>query len=355
MVLVTWQRDDGPAEIIPPTAFTTPDGSTPGLLGDYYATLDFAQKILTRVDPGLQNVWSEKQVASGFADQQSQVVDSCWKAINAPNFLASIHDKPQFIESDLPHLLKRLPARDRAAILSQLTVQPEMLQAASAFGVRSLFPHLFMLPTDATEDFFLAWVTHRDVDANQILPYPGWGQGTFISYAYDVYGWVGHFLRGANWPIAERLLNERLENQDGSCNLMVAYCVGMAAIADGRGDDMQRRLDQRLEDNALTGDTRVSWLIARAFFEEVSAAGIPRPIRGLPYLDEAALVVDSPELRFRVLQETVARLASLDQGGRATEHLQGAESAYPTHAAEIAGWRDKINELAAHYRKVRGE
>jgi len=356
MAVLAWQRGDERPEIIPAEVFEAPDGVKGGLLGEYFASTEFDEPVGARVDPGVQMVWSkqqsgmevvDEQILSSFADKQSQVIEDCANAILHGDALVGVNDSAQFYESDLPRLLQRLSARQRLAILEELTQLPESLDATSPLGVRFILPHVFMLSPEAVGDYLAAWVERRDVDLNSIREYPGWGAESFNRKTYDDYGWVGHFVRGANWPIAERLLEEHLQRDDGSCNLMVAYCVGMAAVFDGKSEQMIAILEEQLDNAELTGDVRATWLLARAFLEEINVGGMPRPGRGMEFLEEASLLAEGDEMRFRIFQEIIARYGSAGVVKRATPLLDDAEGRFPEHAAEIAVWRRQLAAIEA--------
>jgi hypothetical protein len=355
MAVLAWQRGDQPSEIVPADVFTAPDGQR-GLRGEYFSSLQFAQPVGVRLDPGVQMVWSkqqagleiaDEQIFSAFDGEQEQVVKHCVDEILQGDGLVQLSAEASFYESTLPRLLERLPARQRLAVVDELTRLPESLQATSALGVRFILPHVFMLSQQAVGDYLTGWVEVRSVEASTIREYPSWGAESFNRKTYDDYGWVGHFVRGANWPIAERLLEEHLEREDGSCNLMVAYCVGMAAVFDRKSEQMIAVMEERLGNSELTGDARATWLLARAFLEEVNVGGMPRPGRGLDFLEEASLVAESNEMQFRILQEIVARYGAAGIVKRAMPLLDNAEGRFPKYATEITAWRRQLADIEA--------
>jgi hypothetical protein len=350
MAVLLWQRGDGKAEIVPSAAFSTAAGEE-GLNAEYFAGADFGNTVLTRVDPGVQMIWSGWQIASEFADEQAAVTENCLESI-LNGRISDIPDVASFLEYDLPRLLKRLPAKDRMAITQLLTSDTEGLRVTSCDCCRQILRHMFMLPEAAVADYLTAWTDVRDVERSRPLSYPGWGEGSYLNHCYDDYGWIAHYIRGAKSSIAQTLIDESLERADGSCNLMIAYCVAHAEVIDRRSEIVREALESRLKGDALTGDSRATWLLARAFYEEVNAGGIPRPQLGMPYLEEASLVAESDEMQFRIAQEMAARYGALGQVDAAASILNRAASQHPEHAEEISQWRAQTESLAERYRSA---
>ena len=71
------------------------------------------------------------------------------------------------------------------------------------------------------------------------------------------------------------------------------------------------RLDAKLAEESLTGDQRVTWLIARSFAAEVAIRRKPQLLLGKEYLEEASLVAQSQDYKFWALQELMARYSTL--------------------------------------------
>ena len=75
----------------------------------------------------------------------------------------------------------------------------------------------------------------------------------------------------------------------------------------------------RLDDETVTGDVRVTWLIGRAFAEEALVSHLPRLLRGREYLEEATLVAESDDYRYWALSELATRHVALGFDNRARQ------------------------------------
>src|SRR5690606_34066294 len=90
---------------------------------------------------------------------------------------------------------------------------------------------------------------------------------------------------------------------DGNCNLAIAYMVAFAAKIDNLGPSVKKHLDQVLADENLSADQRVTWLLARAYVQEVANWEMPKPDLGIAYTEEAFAQAESDPVRFWALRE----------------------------------------------------
>ncbi len=164
-------------------------------------------------------------------------------------------------------------------------------------------------------------------------------------------------LYGPFWGDSLALLEYELETGSGDCNLAVANILAFSARRQGHSRALRVRLKQMLDDEQLTGDRRVPWLLARAYAEEVFIDDPPRPNFGLRYVEEAFAAAESPQYRFWALEEMVARLVSVDRGQQAKSLLDSVSAQFtaPEQQAAIATWRARADELTTYYVLVRDE
>jgi hypothetical protein len=148
---------------------------------------------------------------------------------------------------------------------------------------------------------------------------------------------------------------------DGSCCLPIAYTLAHSYLMKGRIDDWVKRVDERLKDNTLTGDRRVSWLLARAQAEEIrfcGAVGRASPpyqyLAGQGWLEEACLTAASETARLRAYKELAVRLASQEQIDAARKQLDkaAAKASSAASTASLAAWRQDIDQVAAAYAEM---
>jgi hypothetical protein len=124
------------------------------------------------------------------------------------------------------------------------------------------------------------------------------------------------------------LQDQFLETEGGACVLPAAYTLAYCHLLTGRIEEWVALLQEKLDDEQLTGDRRVNWLIARAMAEEIrhcpagrSLYGRERLSAGVCWLQEAELISESPQVALRVTEERISRHAGLQQWDAAEQLL----------------------------------
>ncbi len=156
-------------------------------------------------------------------------------------------------------------------------------------------------------------------------------------------------------PHLDRLEQEYLETPAGGCCLPVAYIVSYGHHAEGRIEQWIEKLDARLDDDALTGDRRVNWLLARADAEEIrrSRAGrhfVPthRFLAGREWIEGACLVAQSEPARLRAFKELAVRMTvdeRLDSARQVLDHAAERCTSGESVAA-LTQWRSELDVLS---------
>jgi hypothetical protein len=164
---------------------------------------------------------------------------------------------------------------------------------------------------------------------------------------------MGRFMQGPYAGDIEELCDDYLEHEDGECNLAVAYAAAYASRIHGSADQFQARLNERIEDQSVTGDKLTTWLLARAYTEG-AIPGNPLPLAGFSDLESAYLTAESNEHKFWSLQEMVARLSSVNQGDRAKALIEENRGRFttPPQQTEMAAWITQADTLAAQYAEL---
>jgi hypothetical protein len=161
-------------------------------------------------------------------------------------------------------------------------------------------------------------------------------------------------------PHLDLLEEHYLEMPDGGCCLSVAYIVGYGHQIEGRIKEWIEKLETRLDDDAVTGDRRVNWLLARAHAEEIckSRGGrhfttLHRSLAGQNWIEMACLAAQSEPVRLRAHKELAVRLVASERLEGARQWLDFAATRFSDAASTeaIAAWRQQIDEVAADFQQ----
>ena len=372
MAVLDWQPAGGEWTSIPQSAYRTPTGEAGGLRGEYFADTSWGQSVGERIDPGVQFTWYVgSPVFSANQDKQRELLDVIWPSVQqgVSTSVWSEADraatrKDPFLEwhgvemTDYAlivmfRMLPTLTVVEQRQVIEDLTNDEEGLARICPYHMRCLLARSFgALGDDELFNLIAAWSSVREPETSRPLPYPGHAYGTFLAFSYDRYGWVGHYLRGPRFSVSERLVEEQLVHEDGSCNLMIVYVTAFSSLFESKRIGLRERVDAQMETLPATGDVKASWMLARAYLEEVQRIGRPRPSAGVPLLEEAYFfAAESSAVKFRLLQELVARLIATNRMQVATDLISGATGNFttPTQTEQLASWEAKAVELAAYY------
>lgn len=352
VALLTWQTTNGKPQLIPNSVFGGEAGGEVGLAAEFFSDANLATLVASREVPSPQLIASHWDVLSTEQDRKEEVVQHAIEALVSGDALAQSNDVNGLVGGKLSQLLRHCSAEQRTAILARLTSDPTLLAQLTPDSVRGVLPHLSMLPGDALADFLVAWFASRSPEPAKVAAYPGWQGDGFIGQSYDRYGWIGNFLIQGNWKVAKQLIQEGLVNDDGSCNLMAVYCLTHAANLEGKLGQLLEPMQRAIDDESLSGDAQATWLLGKAFVEEYSAGGFPRPALGLQHLEHASLLASDPALRYRIVQEQIARRGALGEIERVRELAKRAQGEFPQHTATISESVAQAEQLAKGYQKA---
>ena len=166
--------------------------------------------------------------------------------------------------------------------------------------------------------------------------------------------WTSQMLTWQQAGQYQALDEQFLTMPDGSCALPVAYILAYAHFSQGKIRQWIDRLDAVLENPALTGDTRVNWLIARAHAQEIRRApggrhflSLERLLGGIEYLNEASLVAQSPAAQLRVHGEMIARFGAQQRVDVANQLVAQASSKLsgPGVTKQVTTWQAELESL----------
>jgi len=97
-----------------------------------------------------------------------------------------------------------------------------------------------------------------------------------------------------------QVLHDVLFDENGCPRVVAAKCLTWSYQRAGRMSEWNALIEQSLADQAVLGDTRAGWLMARAYVAEVEPGELS-PMRGSQWLTEAMSVAESERTRFDVV------------------------------------------------------
>ena len=158
-------------------------------------------------------------------------------------------------------------------------------------------------------------------------------------------------MDGPYWEDVERIWQDHLSRPNGECNLALAYPTGMAAhdVGEEARKKYLARIEAGLADEKLSGDARMTWLLARAVAKETYVSGHIRPARGLPDVESAFMAAQSNAHRFWALRELIVRITALGDAQRVGEILDQHQGEFTSseQQAQMAIWRKEVKCLMA--------
>jgi hypothetical protein len=361
--VLLWESPELEKQVIPSSALSPPAGfgqpGAQGLKGEYFAdtALGSDQLVATRLDPGLELIWTGGPVASVYQDKLDAILAHSYSRLVDDAYLASVGgtERDLLLGYIAPVLGHRMTITQRSRFADKLSQHSNLLEAMSPDMVGQLMEPIYMVPGNEHLDLLVAWSAARPQPRTVIGRIPDRDLGSYWALNIGSYGLIGDHLQGqVNWEDMESLWDEHLERPDGECNLAIAYASVRAAVMARKRKPLVDRINAALADQTITGDQRMTWLLAKAY---VKAAMVwpGRPERGIEELEEATLVAESATHRFWALQELVARFASLDQKDRTHALIDQYQDQFAGQAeqAAMAQWRQQADELAAIYAKRR--
>ncbi|MCA9214500.1 MAG: hypothetical protein KDB27_15620 [Planctomycetales bacterium] len=363
LAVLAWARNGGATELIPASAFKPPAGfanAASGLKADYFtgSTHEPSNKKASRLDPGVEFCWPWSPVVPVYESEVTAIQDRIWNQLkNGQAFTAHLNNKANLLNDALWQSSHRMPLSKRKEIIDMLLERPEFLREMTPYAMGKFTETVHMLPGGGHIELLKSWSLLRPQPRTEMGQYPGWGDGFYRTANSDFYWLAGFFLRGSNWPHVEEIWKDDLRKPNGECNLTLAYVTTFTAKEEGQATRFRKLLEAEANREELTGDQRMTWLLARAFAEEALVASEPQVTRGFEYLQEAMLVSESPDARFWALQEMVARLGSVDRSEQAKELLTQYEDEFSQteSKASIANWKQRMDALATTYVDIRNE
>ena len=333
-----WKNKEGSGEprLVPGSSLAPPADfkaqSTTGLKGEYFKDKSLTELVAERLDSSLEFAWNRGPVLPLQEEEYSEVIEHCVTSLLKNKSLANVPkaERQYFVNDTYVRLLGRLPLSRRATLVKRLTNQRSLLSETKPRTMERVISLVYYLPGAEHVDLLAAWSQARSLprfqpgnprrvgigNVRSVLPGP---TGSSFRDNWRPYWLIARRLQGPYWKNLETLQNTHLERSDGQCNLPIAYISAFAANSQTRSSGQPRlkqfvnRLDAKLAEKELTGDQRVSWLIARSFADEAATTRQPRLLIGKEYLEEALLIAESQDYKFWALQELMTRYTALGE------------------------------------------
>lgn len=360
MAVLLWESNELGRQIVPSTALTPPPdfGDTGnGLRGAYFRGTDFDEPVLVRLDSSVEFIWNSGPVIAVYESQRKQILAETWPKLTSHAYLAGIKDTDEqlkLVSRAVPLIAPGLRATERSTLIRALMNHKDILRHLNPWSLRDLMYHFYMLPDNERVDFVGAWTKIAPRPVIEPGVYPGWGGGHYRSINHDPWWILGRQCTGAFRKDAETLFDRYSRADNGECNINIVRMVAFASKIDNWGDELRESFDLVLDGVELSNDARATWMLGRAYIEEVCIFDMPRPERGLPHANEAFSLAEDTNVRFWALQEIAARLVSLGSLDQAQSIVTSVRDQFAQEhmLKAMEGWLERGQAIVAHYERV---
>jgi hypothetical protein len=358
-----WEGPGISQQVVPAAAFSQPDGKKTGLQAEYRVKIDGEEEVSMHTEAAIDHVWqTPSAVLPKYPDLKNRLMARFFELALDPAYLAR-WDNPETAPGRhalwmRPQLLQHMDSSQQADCVAELLDRPTLLECHPQLSSLEFYWNCRGADLDGSLAVLGEWAQlHPDAEPEFVLPFE---QNT-KPYAALIKAVVWQYR-----PHLDALEEDYLALPDGGCCLPVAYILTEGYLGKERIGEWIEKLDARLDENSLSGDRRVNWLIARAYTEEIrSSRGgryfllstQHRLLAGRQWLEEAILISQSEPVRLRAYKEIATRLAAeghFDQARGLLIGLGNRLSRGPS-AAAVAGWRKEVDRMEMGFRQRRDE
>jgi len=346
-----WEGPGLARTLVPSDVLSPPHGSGNGLQAEYRLVVHGKERTVTRTEPAIDHTWySYQAVVPKCPELRSRLAERLW-SLGMDQYNLAVPEGEEARRERLlavaPDALRGLSSSQQAAFVEELLARPALLEAASLEDAIAYFRVCRIVAPDRALDLLGEWA--------QMHPDAGPELGASDLYENrECYRLLATQMLLQYRPHLEMLKQHYLDMPDGSCCLPVAYGLAYSYWADGQIREWIATLDGRLEDEALVGDRRVNWLLARAQAEEIRrtrparyAYTLDRFLAGRRWLDTACLTAQSGPVGLRAYKELIVRLTTRRKLESALELIDAAAARFsePAAAEVVAGWREEVPRI----------
>jgi hypothetical protein len=365
--VLAWQSEVIERQVVPSGVFTPPQDLAKevkqGLKGEYFSDTTFQKRVALRVDPNVDFIWDVGRVVTEHRTTQREIISETITKLTSPGFLNSLQpaEAKELIQKQLPPLMGILSASERVTIFKAIGDNPNLLQYLT-------FPQLagairwYAAQSDANLaiDLLVKWSKTSTPPMSQPGFIPGRSPGGYLNLNIEPYFRLARLFIGDEVDQKITILSDNVTNDNGTCNLTVAYVLSCVCRLAGKPKIMADLTDSHLigeEAEKQPGDIRASWFLAEAFKYETVYSSDFRPGTGIAAIERALESAESPAMRFRVIAELVARLIALDRSDEARSLIMSIRDQYSDEEQQkqFDAWLTKGDEIKAFYAKIRTE
>lgn len=358
VAMLMWEASGMQRRVVPASALSPGEGEGNGLQAEYRLVENGQPRAVTRIDPQINYIWYHgSYVVPTHAELRSRLAGELWAYLVDPATLAAWETEGKARQSDWMGawwaFLESLSTARQKEWVEQLLAHPALVEQCPARTAANLYRRCRIGAPDEAITLLSQWArSHPDAESVFAAEYYKTNRDLFRDLSGRI---VWDYP-----PHLEALETRSLELPDGRCCLPVAYTLAYGYWVQGRIRAWIDKLEARLNDETLTGDRRVNWLLARAQAEEIrrSQPGrqwltVERLLAGEHWLQEACLVAQSEPVRLRAYKELATRLAAEERLDRARKMLDSAATrcTAASSAETVAAWRKQLDQLADSFDK----
>jgi hypothetical protein len=365
--VLVWRSEVMEQQVVPAHVFIPPGDfqkeGKQGLRGEYFADAKFNKSVVVRLDPNVDFLWDVGRVASERRDSQKEIASAAVAKMTAPGFLDSLNpnDAQELIQKQLPALFSMLPASERVAVLKSISEHPNLLKLLSFPQMASALRWYATQADPALAvDLLVKWSKLSTPPTTKPGFVPGRSPGGYLTQNVEPYFKLARLFLGEGVEQRIEMLAGNAANEDGTCNLTVAYVLCCLCRLADKQKVMAEITDAHLVGEAaknIPGDIKSTWRIAEAFKYETVYGADFRPGNGLAQIDRGLEEATDAEVRFRLIGELTARLIASDRSGEARSLIMSVWDQYPDEIkqAVMDSWLEAGTSIKEYYENLRAQ
>lgn len=323
---------------------------------------DGERQTYTQSATSIDNAWPDRVSFGTDQTYQTQIADVMWERVMTPEYLSRCEKKGErhpFL-AHAEDTVEMMTAARCTTFLNEALARPALLQGLDPKTMFDVYRSFRLKDPEKALDLFGVWATlNSDCPCRLPLQYTNRMKHFKEFFMFDYYNqrtWrtMAQCVTVQSPTHAQRLEEEYLELEDGSCSLPVAQVLNYVYMGQGKHKEWIKKLAAKTNDESLSGDLKANWYIAATQAHEtrlgphndIFAIINPRPMDGIQYLDTAILEASSPEVKLRLLRSKAARYSAVREFEKSRETLQQAARIAPAdHMKEVESCQDCITRF----------
>ncbi|MDR1479540.1 MAG: hypothetical protein LBJ00_11430 [Planctomycetaceae bacterium] len=362
VAVLMWESESLEQQIIPKEVFWQPTDKQHGLVAEYFADSALKRKVANRVDGSVDFVWNRGAIVNSYSSSQREIVKKVFPSLVNENLLHTLNqsDATYLAQQGLSVLLSSMTATERIVLVDTISRQQQILNKIPYKNLTEQLQFVSMFPARNHVHFLLKWSELNEPP--HLLPgsYTA-GKGSYVDDNITPYRRVGHLWGEFDVAEIDDLIQNYLELENGNCNLTLAYILIWACKENNLTSRILERIEEAVKNEDISGDQQMTWLLAKAYAEEVAVPSTIKPGRALSVLQYAMLVAESNDYRYWALKEIVARLITVNQKEKAQSLIASTKKQFSNekqveelelllvHADDV----EKAHEKSREYRQKR--